>query len=237
VPVPVLEPGRNLGYGAGANRGVASLVGPEYVLVCNPDLVVHPGAVAALAGALDEEPAWALVGPAIVDPGGRPYPSARCFPSMADAAGHALIGLFRPDNRFSNRYRAPDPTAGGRRPVDWVSGACLMVRRSAFEELGGFDESYFMFAEEMDLCWRAGQAGWAVGFEPEAVVTHVEGVSRRRHPYRMILAHHRSAWRFAVRTTTGGRRVALPLAAAVLSLRLGLALLRQATRSRAAARR
>ena len=82
---------------------------------------------------------------------------------MADAAGHALLALFRPDNRFSRRYRPANP---GRRPsgADWVSGACFLARRSALEELGGFDESYFMFAEDMDLCWRAHRAGWGVGF-------------------------------------------------------------------------
>ncbi len=77
-----------------------------------------------------------------------------------------------------------------------------------------------MFAEDMDLCWRVGRAGWKVGFEPAAVVTHHEGVSRRRHPYRMALAHHRSALRFASRTTSGPRRVLLPLAALGLGARL-----------------
>jgi len=229
VNVPVIDPGLNLGYGAGANRGVAAGSGTEFVLVCNPDLRLHPGAAAALVDALEAEPSWAVVGPRILDAAGVPYPSVRRFPSMVDAAGHAVIGLVAPDNPFSNRYRPPPTADAARSPADWVSGACLLVRRAAFEELGGFDESYFMFAEDMDLCWRAHQAGWGVGVEPAAVVTHFEGVTRRRHPYRMIVAHHRSALHFVSRTTTGWRRLSVPLAAVVLGLRLVAALAIEAT--------
>ncbi len=230
LEAPVVATGRNLGYGAGANRGVAASGTSAYVLVCNPDLVVHPGAVPRLCAALDAEPSWAVVGPRIVDADGSVYPSVRRFPSMTDAAGHALLALFKPDNRFSRRYRDADAGDDRRAPADWVSGACLLVRRRAFEELGGFDESYFMFAEEMDLCWRAHRAGWGVGVEPAAVVTHVGGVSRRRHPYRMLLAHHRSALHFANRTTQGWRRLALPLAALVLGVRLVMAMADEAFR-------
>ena len=101
-----------------------------------------------------------------------------------------------------------------------------MARRDALEQLGGFDESYFMYAEDMDLCWRAHQAGWGVGFAGAASVTHVQGVSTARHPYQMLVAHHRSALRFTMRTTSGWRRAALPLAAAVLGVRLVLATVR-----------
>jgi GT2 family glycosyltransferase len=113
-------------------------------------------------------------------------------------------------------------------PVDWVSGACFMMRRSAFEELGGFDEAFFMYAEDMDLCWRARRAGWQVVYAPAAVVTHVQAVSTGRRPYRMLLAHHRSALRFAAKTQTGWRRAVVPGAAVVLSARLLVACARQA---------
>jgi N-acetylglucosaminyl-diphospho-decaprenol L-rhamnosyltransferase len=103
------------------------------------------------------------------------------------------------------------------------------------EELGGFDEAYFMFAEDMDLCWRAREAGWGVGVDPAAVVTHVQGVSRRRHPYRMLAAHHRSALRFATRRARGAERLALPLAAGVLGVRLVMGVVEEALRRRSAA--
>jgi N-acetylglucosaminyl-diphospho-decaprenol L-rhamnosyltransferase len=228
----VVEPPRNLGYGAGANAGMAVMGPAEFVLVCNPDLHLHDGAVSTLVAALLAHPSWAIVGPSILTPAGDPYPSVRPFPSMGDAAGHALLGLLWPENRFSRRYRPEPPRAGASLSPGWVSGACFLARSSAMKELGGFDEAYFMFAEDIDLCWRAHEAGWGVGFEPAAVVTHEEGVSRRQVPFRMQIEHHRSALRFAARSMHGWRRVALPLAAAVFGVRLVVALVTEAVRSR-----
>ena len=229
--VEVLEPGRNLGYGAAANRGVASTVAP-CVLVCNPDLEVRPGAVERLAGALDAHPGWALVGPQIRTTSGERYPSARRFPSLVDAAGHGLLGIFAPRNRFTRSYQQDhlgDPLAGDT-AVDWVSGACFLVRRSAFEQVGGFDEAYFMYLEDVDLCCRLGAAGWQVGYVPSAEVTHLQGVSTDRHPYRMILEHHRSLLRFAVRSSDGWRRALLPLVVLGIGTRAVLACLARITR-------
>jgi N-acetylglucosaminyl-diphospho-decaprenol L-rhamnosyltransferase len=112
--------------------------------------------------------------------------------------------------------------------VDWVSGACMLVRRSAFEAVGGFDEGYFMYVEDVDLCWRLARAGWRIGYEPSGRVVHALGASSRLMPYRMIAAHHRSLLRFASRTTTGGRRAVLPLVAAGLGVRTGVAWLHHA---------
>ncbi len=232
VPVHIVRPGRNLGYGAGVNRGVAALAGgaspPEWVLVSNPDLVVHPGALEALRRALETNPAWAVVGPRIFTDSGDVYPSVRSFPSFSDAAGHALLALFKPDNPFTKRYNPGTPRGDVVQGAGWVSGSCFLARRSALEELGGFDEAFFMYAEDMDLCWRAHHAGWGVGFAGTAEVTHVQGVSTARHPYRMMVAHHRSALRFTIRTTSGWRRVALPVAVLVLGARMAMATLRLA---------
>jgi N-acetylglucosaminyl-diphospho-decaprenol L-rhamnosyltransferase len=214
----VISAGRNLGYGAGANRGIAATT-QEVVVVANPDVVVHPGALDALIGALDADPTLAIVGPRISDPDGRRYPSARRFPSAVDALGHVLLGTVMPGNPFTRRYRMDDFSATGTVLVDWVSGACLVARRQALEELGGFDEAYFMYAEDMDLCRRAHEAGWAVGYVLDAEVTHVRALSTARHPYRMLAAHHRSALRFASRVETGWRRPLLVPIAALLGLR------------------
>jgi N-acetylglucosaminyl-diphospho-decaprenol L-rhamnosyltransferase len=229
-PVSIVRPGRNVGFGAGVNRGLAALAGesspPEWIVVCNPDLVVHPGALAALRDVLESEHAWALVGPRILTETGEVYPSVRNFPSFTDAAGHALLALFNPENPFTLRYNPGTPEGDVVIGAGWVSGSCFLARRGALEELGGFDEAYFMYNEDMDLCWRAHDAGWGVGFAGTAEVTHVQGVSTARHPYRMMVAHHRSALRFTFRTTKGWRRVALPLAVLVLGARLAMAILR-----------
>jgi len=232
APIRVVQPGCNVGYGGGVNRGIAALAGesspPEWVLVCNPDLVIHSGALAALRQALETERAWALVGPRILDETGAVYPSVRNFPSFTDAAGHALFAMFNPKNPFTLRYNPGTPVGEVVTGAGWVSGSCFLARRQAMEELGGFDEAYFMYLEDTDLCWRAHNAGWGVGFAGTAEVTHVQGASTARHPYKMMLAHHRSALRFTIRTTRGWRRAALPLAALVLGARMGLATFRLA---------
>ena len=237
--VLVVDPGRNLGFGSGVNRGLAVLSGlvppAEWVLVSNPDLRVHAGSLTALRSALETRPAWAMVGPRIFTDHGDVYPSVRCFPSFVDAAGHALLALFAPENRFTRRYNPGPPEGDGTVEAGWISGSCFMARRRALEELGGFDESYFMYNEDMDLCWRAHQAGWGVGFTDAAGVTHVQGHSTARHPYAMLLAHHRSALHYAVRTTSGWRRLALPLAVIVLGLRFVLGAARLATQGPRAA--
>ncbi len=174
--VRLVQTGTNLGYGAAANRGIDA-TGLELVLVSNPDVAVHRGALAALVEVLGADPVLAVAGPRILEADGTRYPSARRFPSLVDAAGHALLGDLAPDNRFTRRYRMGDLASDHVTEVDWVSGACFLARRRALEELGGFDESYFMYAEDTDLCWRARRAGWGVVYVPDAVVTHVQGIS------------------------------------------------------------
>jgi N-acetylglucosaminyl-diphospho-decaprenol L-rhamnosyltransferase len=214
-----LPTGANLGFGGGANRGAAASTG-EYVLVCNPDITVQPGAVKALAAVLDAQPQVGIVGPRIENPDGSVYPSPRVFPGMLDALGHAFLGFVKPDNQFTRRYRLLDiDHSVADHDVDWVSGSCFLARRSAWDALGGFDESYFMYAEDVDLCWRAKRAGWRVAFEPAARVVHMQGHSTDQRAYRMIVQHHVSLWKFSKRTTSGWRRALLPLVAVGLAVR------------------
>jgi N-acetylglucosaminyl-diphospho-decaprenol L-rhamnosyltransferase len=217
--VVLVEPARNLGFGGGANRGLAAVTDCDVVVVANADVIAHAGVLAELAGALAEHRSWAIVGPTILNEQGLRYPSVRRFPSMLDAVGHATLGRIWPANPFTVRYRESGAHDDG--TADWVSGSFFAARREVLERLGGFDERYFMFAEDMDLCWRARREGFEVGTAPRAVVTHVEGVSRRVAPRRMLLAHHVSALRFAARTTEGPKRLLLPIAALVLTVRLG----------------
>jgi N-acetylglucosaminyl-diphospho-decaprenol L-rhamnosyltransferase len=217
--VVVVETGANLGFGTGANRGVALTTG-DYLLILNPDTVVEPGTVKALAEALDRDAGLGLVGPRMENLDGTLYPSVRRFPDLAVAAGHAFVGLVWPSNPFTRRYRMLDwdhdrPAAD----VDWVGGACLLVRRSAFDVVAGFDEAYFMYVEDVDLCWRLRLAGWRIGYEPGGRVVHALGASSRLMPYRMIAEHHRSLLRFASKTSTGPKRAILPVVAAGLAAR------------------
>lgn len=218
--VSVVSPGLNLGYGRGVNRGVAHAHPTRYVLVSNPDVVVHPGAVATMSDYLDAHPRVGLVGPRILRPDGTVYPSVRVFPNVWLAGLHAVLSPVWATNPATKRYRSP--RADG--TPDWVSGACFLVRRDVFESVGGFDERYFMFAEDMALCWRIREEGFAIAALDEATVTHLEGVSRARASRQMLVAHHHSALRFEFHTARGARRALAPIAAIVLSLRLLLVL-------------
>jgi N-acetylglucosaminyl-diphospho-decaprenol L-rhamnosyltransferase len=232
----------NVGYGRGVNRGWAELgrgaaprtsdrpatEAPVLLLVSNPDVVLRRGAVERLVAALDAAAGVGIVGPRIDNPDGTRYPSARTFPAIGDAVGHAVLGLVAPRNRFTRRYRMLDIDPDTAGEVDWVSGACFLVRAETFRDLGGFDEAYFMYLEDVDLCWRAGRAGWKVLYEPAARVVHLQGVSTDQQPYRMILAHHRSMLRFATRTTAGWRRAVLPVVVVGLVARAAVACVHRA---------
>lgn len=228
--------GANIGYGRAANAG-AALAGGEYLLVSNPDVVLRPGAVAAMRAYLEGSPAVGLVGPRIVGTDGQLYPSARRFPDLLEALAHAFLGQFWPGNPFSRRYRMTGWDHSRPREVDWVSGACFMARRQAWDDVGGFDPAYFMYMEDVDLCWRLRLGGWAVAYEPAAEVVHVQGVSADRHPYRMLLAHHVSMWRFARRTAGGRRRWVLVLVGPGLAARLLVTMARRAASGRKPAAR
>ena len=219
--VVLVEPRINLGYGRGVNRGAAEAPPSQYLLVSNPDVVAHEGAVASLVAYLDAHPCTGVVGPSIERPDGSVYPSQRIFPNVWLAGLHALLAPVWPANPATRVYRSARADGS----VDWVSGAFMLLRRDVFEAVGGFDERYFMFAEDMALCWQVREHGYAVAAEPSAVVTHIEGLSRQRASRAMLIAHHRSALRFEWQTARGTRRALAPLASLVLGLRLGLVLL------------
>jgi N-acetylglucosaminyl-diphospho-decaprenol L-rhamnosyltransferase len=227
----VVHTGANLGFGAGANRGVLATSTP-LVAIMNPDVLVESGAIKALIEEFERDPSLAVLGPRVENRDGTLYPSVRTFPGLLDAAGHAVFSLVAPQNRFTRRYRMLDWDHAAARDVDWVSGTFLVMRRSVFDELGGFDEAYFMYVEDVDLCRRASQRGGRVAYEPRARIVHAIGASSEQAPYRMILAHHRSLWRFSRRTTVGGRRVVLPLVGLSLAGRVLLAWIQRAIRQR-----
>ncbi|WP_315097676.1 glycosyltransferase family 2 protein [uncultured Cellulomonas sp.] len=190
--------GENLGYGGGANLGAAGARAP-WILVANSDIEFPPGSLDALVAAGEAAPTAGSVGPALLNTDGSVYPSARELPSLTQGAGHALFVRLWPGNPWTRRYQARQSSAGGQRPAGWLSGACLLVRREAFEALGGFDDGYFMFFEDVDLGERLGRAGWVNLYVPQVQVTHVGGTSWRATPAPMISAHHASAARYVHR--------------------------------------
>lgn len=191
----VLRTGENLGYGGGANAGARGAAQP-WLVVANPDVVWEPGSLDALLDAADRHPTAGALGPALLNEDGTVYPSARELPSLTQGVGHALLGRVWPHNPWTRRYQSRQETAGTERVAGWLSGACLLLRRDAFEAVGGFDEDYFMFFEDVDLGERLARAGWPNLYVPSARVTHVGGVSWKAKPAAMISAHHASAERY-----------------------------------------
>lgn len=190
--------GANLGYGGGANAGARGAT-QEWLVVANPDVVWEPGSLDVLLAAADRHPAAGAFGPALLNEDGSVYPSARELPSLTQGVGHALLGKVWPGNPWTRAYQRRQETVGGSdgvRVAGWLSGACLLLRREAFEAVGGFDDDYFMFFEDVDLGERLARAGWANLYVPAARVLHVGGVSWKARPAAMISAHHASAERY-----------------------------------------
>jgi N-acetylglucosaminyl-diphospho-decaprenol L-rhamnosyltransferase len=193
----------NPGYGGAINAGAATFGREvEWFLVVNPDVSLGPGAIDALRERGETADDIATVGPAIRQTDGTVYPSARAVPSIRNGIGHALFVSVWPDNPWTAHYRV-DPTTLRVSDVGWLSGSCLLVRRSAFEKIGGFDDAYFMYFEDVDLGFRFGKAGFRNVYEPTSEVVHIGATTTGNHRGAMVRAHHESARRFISRKYPG----------------------------------
>ena len=228
----LLRTGGNLGYGTAVNRAVASLEQEcsEFLIVANPDVQWGSRSIDLLLEAADRWPRAGALGPLIRDPDGSVYPSARHLPSLIRGGMHAVVGPFWKSNPWTAAYRQ-DRAEPSERPVGWLSGSCLLLRRTAFAQIGGFDERYFMYMEDVDLGDRLGKAGWLNVYVPSAEILHDKGHSTGRDPARNLAAHHRSTYTFL--SDRYPRRWQAPLRGAIkgaLAVRAGL-VVRKARRS------
>ena len=204
------------------NQGIRETAAP-FVLFLNPDAELWDGTLSDLVRFAESHPSAALVGPLMRNPDGTVYPSGRPFPSVTDAAGHAFLGIVWSGNPFTRRYHIDGWDRHSERNVDWVSGACMLFRREALDEVGPFDETFLLYGEELDMATRLAAARWDVMFTPEVEVLHEIGVSTG-HSRRMLLTHSRSIYRYyAKHRATGWRRALLPLAWVALRLRAEVA--------------
>src|SRR5689334_2907858 len=183
----------NVGFARGVNQGLAATTAP-YVLVMNPDCRLMAGAIAVLRSVLDAQPQCAITGPRVLDPDGSDQGSARGDPDM-------LTGLFGRTGPL--RFLFPWASASRRNvvntgrqsaTVDWVSGACMLVRRAAFAEVSGFDPRYFLYWEDADLCRRLRGRGYEIRHVPAATAVHQVGQSSRTARAASIKAFHESAY-------------------------------------------
>jgi N-acetylglucosaminyl-diphospho-decaprenol L-rhamnosyltransferase len=196
----LLRTGANLGYGAAVNRAVADyLADPatdsEFFVVANPDVLWGPRSIDAMLEAAARWPRAGALGPLIRDPDGSVYPSARHQPSLIRGGMHAVVGPVWKSNPWTAAYRQ-ERVELSERPVGWLSGSCLLLRRAAFDEVRGFDERYFMYMEDVDLGDRLHEAGWLNVYVPTAEILHDKGHSTGRDPARNLAAHHASTYTF-----------------------------------------
>ncbi|MFO8079846.1 MAG: glycosyltransferase family 2 protein [Armatimonadota bacterium] len=186
----------NAGYAVGNNQGIAAAAG-KHVLLLNPDIVVHEGALDTLARFLQEHPGAGAVAPRLILPDGSVQASCRSFPTPEIVLYEAL-GLSRlfPRNRRFGKYRMTWWDYNDQRRVDQPMASAIMVRGAALTAVGGMDEDFPIFFNDVDFCLRLWNAGWEVWFTPEASMDHVGGAATRQVRRRMLTESHRSFVRF-----------------------------------------
>ena len=187
----------NRGFAVANNIGMRAARG-RYFLILNSDTEILADALERICDYLDANPDVGALGPQLLNTDRTLQYSCRRFPSFRTALFHrySIMTKLFPRNRFSSQYLMTDVGHDHTMDVDWVSGAALVVRREVFEQSGGFDEGFFMYAEDVDWCYRIKQAGWRIVYLPEAQILHHIGKSTRLVPYAMIYQRHRSMWRF-----------------------------------------
>jgi N-acetylglucosaminyl-diphospho-decaprenol L-rhamnosyltransferase len=221
--VRIIDNPVNRGFAAAANQGIRETEAP-FVLLLNPDAEITAGTLAALLKVAGERPRAGAIGLLVRNPDGTVQPSARKVPGLLDSLGHAFLGPALPNNPFTRSYTMAGWDRATEREVEWISGSAMLLRREAYDEVGGFDARYFMYVEDVDLCTRLRKAGWTVMFSPEVEVVHEVGVSSRSMPKRMAMEHSRSIYRYFDRHVARGPVVLLkPLVWLALWLRARLA--------------
>jgi GT2 family glycosyltransferase len=224
--VSLIENETNLGFARGNNQGFEIARG-RHLLLLNTDVFVHPGTLKTLVETLDTVPGTGAAGCKLFYGDGRPQRSAFAFPTLATELWQALrLDKLFPQSRLFGRYRMTYWDMEDSREVDSVLGACLILRGEGLRQVGGLDERFFMYSEEVDLCYRLKLAGWKVRYVPTATATHLWGESARKVPAETFLRLYRSriqffrkhygdgaAWLFKLILLAGGlpRLIAGPL--------------------------
>ena len=187
----------NLGFSAACNQGAEAADAP-YLLFINPDCRLASGALARLVDVMDHHPNVAMAGPLILNADGSEQRGCRRFLPSAGRALMRVLGRHKPgpDGKVAGFDLTGTPLPDKPTQVEAISGACMLIRREAFRQLGGWDEGYFLHCEDLDLCMRLKLAGQRVLFVPDAVVSHAQGVSSRRRPVFVLWHKHRGMWRY-----------------------------------------
>ena len=232
--VRLLALAHNPGYGGAMNEGIAIASG-DYLLLMNADARPLAHATERLVERVEREPGIGIAGPRLLNPDGSLQPSVRGFPTLWRlATEYFFLRRLAPRSRLLNAFYGAGFDHRSPRDAEFLVGAVLLVRRQTLDELGGFDPSFFMFNEEVDLCYRARKAGWRVVFVPDAEFVHLGGASTEQSWPRMYREQLRSHLRFlakhaGAREAERARRL---LAAAMVVRAVVFALTRRPERRR-----
>lgn len=193
--VEVIVNDENLGFAKATNQTLRRARG-RYLMMLNPDTVLEPDCLAKLVAVADAHPEAGIVAPRLVYPDGSLQYSCRRFPTIAAAIyRNTVFGRLFPGARPAAEYIMQDCKHDAQRDVDWASGACLLIRREAYEEVGELDESFVWGSEDVDYCLRMHRAGWSVLYSPVTDVVHAVGRSTDQAVVPTIMRTHRGMYR------------------------------------------
>ena len=194
--VRIIANRENRGFTGGNNQALAAARG-RYLFLLNPDTRPQPGSIAELIRYLHEHPETGMVGPQLRYGDGSPQSSRRRFPALLTLFTEStIIQHYFPGLSLFARYSMADIPDDQEQEADWLVGAALMARREVYEQIGGLDEGFFMYSEELDWCKRAKDAGWRIAYDPAAEIIHYEGKSSEQAVARRDIAFFSSRVRY-----------------------------------------
>ncbi len=181
----------NAGFATANNQGAKEAQG-ETLMFINPDVVLHEGAAERLLAFCKAHPDAGITGPKVLNADGSLQYSCRNFPTLWSGLfnRYSLLTRWFPDNRFSTNYLMLDFDHDSVKEVDWVSGCCMMIRKEVFRQIGGFDENYFLFNEDVDICRAAWGKGFKVVYYPSARIDHDISSSNSKTSARIVIQRH-----------------------------------------------
>ena len=196
--VRLLENLQNKGFSFACNQGIKKSSG-EYILLLNPDTIFPQRDFGKMIEFMDSNQKAGICGPEMVDGRGELLYSCRSFPTFLTSisSSQSLLERIFPGNPLSRKYLLKDIDHSRIQEVDWVSGSCLFARKKMLDEIGFLDEDFFIYVEDVDLCYRAHRAGWKVFYFPQVTFIHRVGQSTAQDRFKSKLEHHRSMWIFA----------------------------------------
>ncbi|MBI4744267.1 MAG: glycosyltransferase family 2 protein [Actinobacteria bacterium] len=193
--IVLIENSENLGFCKAANKGIRKSVS-ENLLILNSDTKIFTGTLDTLIEFAKNHSNIGAVGPMLINSDGSLQYSCRRFPSFIMGTIHAFLGFISPSNSYTKSYMMTDWDHKTEREVDWISGAAMFLRKEAVLDIGLFDENYFMYVEDVDICYQLWKKGWKVYYCPQAKVMHYIGESSKQKSPGMIIEHHRSMYYF-----------------------------------------